>query len=82
MIAGIAIDTSCREVVEIDALIRALRNQQHWAAVAHVRRERCDDWGMRLHATAARLHEQAWAGSLDAAYRLFEIDGLRSGGLP
>jgi len=68
-----------REVVEIDTLIRALRNHRHWAAVAHVRGGRTDDWGIRLHTTAARLHEQAYAVSLEAACRLFEMD-RRSGG--
>jgi len=63
-----------REVMEIDALIRALRNHRHWAAVAYVRSGRADDWGIRLHTTAARLHEQAYAVSLGAACRLFEIE--------
>jgi len=65
-----------RELGEIDALIRALRNHRHWAAVADVRRGRTDDWGVRLHTTAARLHEQAYAVSLEAACQLFEIDPL------
>lgn len=67
----------CREVREIDALVRALGNLRHWTGAAAARRANGGDQGRRLYATAARLREEAWVDSLDAAYRLFEIDALR-----
>lgn len=66
----------CREVGEIDALMRALRNLRHWTGTAAARRAHDGDQGRRLYATAARLREEAWIDSLDAAYRLFEIDAI------
>ena len=65
-----------REVVEIDALIRALRHLRHWSASAAARRDYRDDYGARLYATAARLRDEAWADGLLAAHRLFEIDAI------
>lgn len=67
---------SCREVGEIDALIRALGNLRHWTDAAATRRSNKGDQGRRLYATAAHLREEAWINSLDAAYRLFEIDAI------
>lgn len=68
--------TACREVGEIDALMRALGNLRHWTGAAAARRANGGDQGRRLYATAACLREEAWVDSLDAAYRLFEIDAL------
>jgi hypothetical protein len=70
------ISVGCREVVEADALIRALRNLRHWSATAADRRGHQDDLGRRLYVSAARLRDEAWADSLDAAYALFEIDAI------
>lgn len=70
------IDPGCREVIEIDALLRALRGLKHWTATADSRLHYADDQGARLHAMAARLREEAWADSLLSAYRLFEIDAI------
>lgn len=70
------IGASCREVLEIDALMRALRNLRHWSATAAVRRAHRDDLGRRLYAAAARLRDEAWTDSLLAAYALFEIDAI------
>ncbi len=67
---------ACREVVEVDALIRALRKLRHWSASASERRGHRDDLGRRLYASAARLRDEAWADSLEAAYALFEIDAI------
>ncbi|MET0376632.1 MAG: hypothetical protein ABW128_20560 [Rhizorhabdus sp.] len=68
--------SDCREVREIDALMRALGNLRHWANAAAARKTYAGDQGRRLYATAARLHEEAWVSSLDAAYRLFEINAI------
>ena len=65
-----------REVVEIDALLRALGDLRHWSASAAARKAYRDDQGRRLYATAARQREDAWISSLGAAYRLFEIDAI------
>lgn len=70
------IDSGCREVAEIDALQRALRNLRHWSAAAATRRAYVDDRGRRLFATAATLRDAAWADCLHSAYRLFEIDAI------
>lgn len=70
------IETDCREVAEIDALQRALRNLRHWSATTATRRPYADDQGRRLFATAASLRDSAWTDCLDAAYRLFEIDAI------
>lgn len=70
------IGPACREVVEIDALMRALRNLRHWSATAATRNPGGDDLARRLFATAARVREEAWADSLHAAYGLFEIDAI------
>ncbi len=70
------IAVGCREVVEVDALIRALHNLRHWSATAADRRAYRDDLGRRLFASASRLRDEAWADSLDAAYTLFEIDAI------
>jgi hypothetical protein len=70
------IAAGCREVVEIDALMRALRNLRHWSATAAARRDRRDDMGRRLYAAAAGLRDEARADSLHAAYALFEIDAI------
>lgn len=72
------IGTNSREVAEIDALQRALRGLRHWAAAMDARKHHHDDQGRRLYATAARLHDEAWADCLGAAYRLFEIDAIHS----
>lgn len=72
------IDTGCREVIEIDALQRALRNLRHWSATAAARRCYVDDHDRRLFATAAGLRDAAWADCLHAAYGLFEIDAIHS----
>lgn len=66
----------CREIAEVDALMRALGNLRHWSATAAERRGHRDDMGRRLHASAARLRDQAWNDSLHAAYALFEIDAI------
>ncbi|KRB86328.1 hypothetical protein ASE00_06315 [Sphingomonas sp. Root710] len=71
-----SLDGSCREVVEIDALVRALGNLRHWSGTAASRSSYADDQGRRLFATAGRLREEAWIDSLAAAYRLFEIDAI------
>jgi len=78
MTAHQPIDAESREVAEIDSLQRALRGLRHWAAAAHARRNHCSEQGRRLHATAVRLHDEAWSDCLAAAYRLFEIDALHS----
>jgi hypothetical protein len=70
------ISVGCREVVEVDALIRTLGNLRHWSATAAERRHHRDDIGRRLYASAARLRDEAWADSLHAAYVLFEIDAI------
>ncbi len=75
------IAAGCREVAEVDALIRALRNLRHWSATAAERRTYSDDIGRddigrRLYASAARLREESWADSLHAAYTLFEIGAI------
>lgn len=70
------IGPACREVMEIDALMRALRSFRHWSATAATRSPGGDDLGRRLFATAARLRDEAWADSLHAAYDLFEIDAI------
>lgn len=67
---------SCREVVEIDALVRALGNLRHWSGAAATRSSYADDQGRRLFATAGRLRQEAWIDSLAAAYRLFEIEAI------
>lgn len=69
----------CREIVEIDALMRALGNLRHWSAAAAMRSGYAGDQGRRLFATAGRLREEAWIDSLAAAYRLFEIDAIHDG---
>ncbi|KKC27865.1 hypothetical protein [Sphingomonas sp. SRS2] len=66
----------CRQVREIDALMRALGNLRHWGDTTATRCAYSGDQGCRLYATAAQLREEAWADSLDAAYRLFEIDAI------
>lgn len=76
MIAYQPFGSPCREVSEIDALIRALGNLRHWTGAAAARRAHDGDQGRRLYATAARLREEAWIDSLDAAYQLFEIDAI------
>ncbi|WP_340317161.1 hypothetical protein [Rhizorhabdus argentea] len=65
-----------REIVEIDALLRALCDLRHWSASAAARKAYHDDLGRRRYATAARQRDEAWVNSLDAAYRLFEIDAI------
>lgn len=70
------IEAACREVAEIDALMRALRNLRHWSATAASRSPGGDDLGRRLFATAAQLRDEARAESLHAAYELFEIDAI------
>lgn len=70
------IDAGCREVIEIDALQRALHNLRHWSATAAARRGYVDDRDRRLFATAAGLRDAAWADCLHAAYDLFEIDAI------
>jgi|GEM_PF-1960777 len=70
------IDADCREVAEIDALQRALRNLRHWSTAAATRRSYVDDQGRRLFASAASLRDAAWTDCLHAAYRLFEIDAI------
>ncbi|ATE65916.1 hypothetical protein [Rhizorhabdus dicambivorans] len=65
-----------REVAEIDTLQRALRGLRHWAATAQARRHLAGEQGRRLHATALRLHDEAWSDCLAAAYGLFEIDAI------
>lgn len=72
------IGRACREVGEIDALMRALRNLRHWTHAAASRSTNGGDQGRRLYATAARLRDEAWADSLHAAYRLFEIDAIHA----
>lgn len=67
-----------REVIEIDTLQRALSGLRHWAAARDIRRQYADERGRRLYATAARLHDEAWADCLAAAYRLFEIDSIHT----
>lgn len=76
MTAWEPIGTACREVVEIDALLRALGDLRHWSASAAARRAYSTDLDRRLHATAVRLRDEARAESLHAAYRLFEIDAM------
>ena len=66
----------CREVAEVDALMRVLRDLRHWSATAAARRDLRDDMGRRLYASAADLRDHAWANSLHAAYVLFEIDAI------
>jgi len=65
-----------REVMEIDALVRALGNLRHWSGAAAARSAFTDDQGRRLLATADQLRDEAWIDSLAAAYRLFEIDAI------
>jgi hypothetical protein len=65
-----------REVAEIDALLRALGDLRHWSASAAARKVYRDDQGRRLYATAVHRRDEAWVNSLDAAYRLFEIDAI------
>jgi len=67
-----------REVVEIDRLMRALQKLRHWSAATAARTGFSDDQGRRLYATAARLRGEAWADSLHAAYKLFEIDAIHA----
>lgn len=67
-----------REVLEIDALLRALRGLRHWTATTDARQDHCNDQGARLHAFAARLRDEAWADSLRSAYTLFEIDAIHA----
>lgn len=70
------IGIACREVTEIDALLRALRGLRHWTATAAARHDYLDDQGRRLFTSAARLRDDAWSDSLRAAYALFEIDAI------
>ncbi len=76
MTAHEPIGAACREVSEVDALMRALRNLRHWSATAAARRDHQGDWDKRLYVTAAQLREEARADSLLAAYGLFEIDAI------
>jgi len=76
MTASEPIGPACREIVQIDALMRALRSLRHWSATAATRNPTGSDLGRRLFATAGRLREEAWADSLHAAYDLFEIDAI------
>jgi len=76
-----------REVIQIDALQRALRGLRHWAEAMDSRRSNRDEPGRRLYLSAARLHDEAWVDCLAAAYRLFEIEAIHqawaeSGGGP
>lgn len=70
------IGADCRELSEIDALVRALANLRHWSAAAHARQSYADDRGQRLLASARRMRDDAWGDALTAAYRLFEIDAI------
>jgi hypothetical protein len=70
------IDIAGRDVADIDALQRALRNLRHWSATMADRRGFAGDRDRRLFATAATLRDAAWADCLHAAYRLFEIDAI------
>ena len=72
------ISIGCREVAEVDALMRSLRNLRHWSATAAERRSHRSDRGRRLYASAARLRDEAWADSLEAAYALSEIDAIHA----
>ena len=76
MTACESIGSPCRELPEIDALMRSLRALSHWSGTATAREAYRDDRGRRLHATAATLRDEAWADSLHAAYVLFEVDAL------
>lgn len=76
MIAYQPFGKSSREVREIDALMRALGSLRHWTGAAAARRPNGSDQGRRLYAAAASLREEAWIDSLDAAYRLFEIEAI------
>ena len=76
MTAFESMDAGRRELVEVDALMRALRALRHWSAAAAARRNLRDDIGRRLYASAADLRDEAWADSLQAAYALFEIDAI------
>jgi len=87
MTAHQPIDAGRRELAEIDALQRSLRNLHHWSATARARRSYSDDGGRRLFAAAASLRDEAWTDCLHAAYRLFEVDALHqawveAGGFP